>query len=42
MTLFDAYAWPRVPVAGAPTAAGLAAAAQAKIEIGARLRKMWD
>ena len=42
MPLFDAYAWPRVPVASAPTAAGLAAAAQAKIEIGARLRKMWD
>jgi DNA helicase-2/ATP-dependent DNA helicase PcrA len=42
MPLFDAYAWPRVPVPSAPTAAGLAAAAQAKIEIGARLRKMWD
>jgi DNA helicase II / ATP-dependent DNA helicase PcrA len=42
MPLFDAYAWPRVPVPCAPTAAGLAAAAQAKIEIGARLRKMWD
>jgi DNA helicase-2/ATP-dependent DNA helicase PcrA len=42
MPLFDAYAWPHVPVPSAPTAAGLAAAAQAKIEIGARLRKMWD
>jgi DNA helicase-2/ATP-dependent DNA helicase PcrA len=42
MPLFDAYAWPRVPVPSVPTAAGLAAAAQAKIEIGARLRKMWD
>jgi len=26
----------------APTRAGLAAAAQAKIEIAAKLRKMWD
>src|SRR6201996_7744624 len=42
MPLFDAYAWPRIPVPSAPTAAGLAAAAQAKIEIGARLRKMGD
>jgi DNA helicase II / ATP-dependent DNA helicase PcrA len=42
MPLFDAHAWPRVPVPSAPTAAGLAAAAQAKIEIGAKLRKMWD
>ncbi|RDK01217.1 ATP-dependent DNA helicase [Paraburkholderia lacunae] len=42
MPLFEAYAWPRVPVPGAPSAAGLAAAAQAKIEIGAKLRKMWD
>jgi DNA helicase-2/ATP-dependent DNA helicase PcrA len=42
MPLFDAYAWPRVPVPSAPTAAGLAAAARAKIEIGAKLRKMWD
>jgi ATP-dependent DNA helicase UvrD/PcrA len=31
-----------VPLPSTPTAAGLAAAAQAKIEIGARLRKMWD
>jgi DNA helicase-2/ATP-dependent DNA helicase PcrA len=29
-------------VASAPSAAGLAAAAQAKIEIAAKLRKMWD
>ncbi len=42
MPLFDAYAWPRVAVPSAPTAAGLAAAAQAKLEIGAKLRKMWD
>ncbi|QQC63947.1 ATP-dependent helicase [Paraburkholderia ginsengisoli] len=42
MPLFDAYAWPRVPVPSAPTATGLAAAARAKIEIGAKLRKMWD
>ncbi|WGS51844.1 ATP-dependent helicase [Paraburkholderia sp. D15] len=42
MPLFDAYAWPRVTLPGAPTAAGLAAAARAKIEIGAKLRKMWD
>nr|WP_222858434.1 ATP-dependent helicase [Paraburkholderia phenoliruptrix] len=42
MSLFDAYAWPRVPEPSAPTAAGLAAAALAKLEIGAKLRKMWD
>jgi DNA helicase II / ATP-dependent DNA helicase PcrA len=42
MPLFDAYAWPPVPVAAAPTAAGLAAAAQAKVDIAAKLRKMWE
>ncbi|SMG15519.1 ATP-dependent helicase [Paraburkholderia susongensis] len=42
LPLFDAYAWPRVPVPTAPSAAGLAAAARAKLEIGAKLRKMWD
>jgi len=42
LPLFDARAWPPAPVAAAPSAAGLAAAAQAKIEIGAKLRKMWD
>ncbi len=42
MPLFDAYAWPRVPEPVAPSAAGLAAAAQAKIEIAAKLKKMWD
>ena len=42
LPLFESRAWPPAPVAAAPTAAGLAAAAQAKIEIGAKLRKMWD
>lgn len=42
LPLFDTYAWPRVPAPVAPGAAGLAAAAQAKIEIAAKLRKMWD
>ncbi|PLZ01808.1 ATP-dependent DNA helicase [Burkholderia sp. WAC0059] len=42
LPLFEARAWPPAPVAAAPTPAGLAAAAQARIEIGARLRKMWD
>jgi DNA helicase-2/ATP-dependent DNA helicase PcrA len=42
LPLFDAHAWPYVPVPTAPTAAGLAAAAHAKIEIAAKLRKMWD
>ncbi|WP_118180740.1 ATP-dependent helicase [Paraburkholderia phosphatilytica] len=42
MPLFDAHAWPLVPVPTAPTAAGLAAAAQAKIEIAAKLRRMWE
>ncbi|MBN3757476.1 ATP-dependent helicase [Paraburkholderia sp. Tr-20389] len=42
LPLFDSHAWPPVPVVSAPTAVGLAAAAQAKIEIAAKLRKMWD
>jgi len=42
LPLFESRAWPPAPVAAVPTAAGLAAAAQAKIEIGAKLRKMWD
>ncbi|WP_244283814.1 ATP-dependent helicase [Paraburkholderia caballeronis] len=42
LPLFESRAWPPAPVVAAPTAAGLAAAAQAKIEIGAKLRKMWD
>jgi DNA helicase-2/ATP-dependent DNA helicase PcrA len=42
MSLFDACAWPPVPVPAVPTAAGLAAAAHARIEIAAKLRKMWD
>ncbi len=33
---------PMVSVGSAPTAAGLAAAAKAKIDIGARLKKMRD
>ncbi|MGH8781523.1 ATP-dependent helicase [Paraburkholderia sp.] len=39
---FDAYAWPRVAPPTVPTAAGLAAAAQAKLEIATKLRKMWE
>ena len=42
LPLFDAYAWPRISVPLAPSAAGLAAAAQAKIDIAAKLKKMWD
>ena len=42
LPLFDVRAWPPVPVPSAPTPAGLAAAAQARVEIGAKLRKMWD
>ncbi|MGA7780142.1 MAG: 3'-5' exonuclease, partial [Paraburkholderia sp.] len=42
LPLFDTYAWPRVPVPAVPGAAGLAAAAQAKIAIAAKLKKMWD
>jgi DNA helicase II / ATP-dependent DNA helicase PcrA len=42
LPLFDSHAWPPAPVVAAPTAAGLAAAAHAKVEIAARLRKMWD
>ena len=40
--LFDVHAWPRVPEPVAPSAAGLAAAAQARLEIAAKLKKMWD
>ncbi|WP_109478050.1 ATP-dependent helicase [Paraburkholderia sp. C35] len=42
LPLFDSHAWPPAPIVSAPTQAGLAAAAQAKIEIAAKLRKMWD
>ncbi|WP_321898772.1 ATP-dependent helicase [Paraburkholderia heleia] len=42
LPLFESRAWPPAPVASAPSAAGLAAAAQAKVEIAAKLRKMWD
>ncbi|HEY4352052.1 MAG TPA: ATP-dependent helicase [Paraburkholderia sp.] len=42
LPLFDAHAWPPVATPTAPTAAGLAAAAQAKVEIAAKLRKMWE
>ncbi|WP_250472759.1 ATP-dependent helicase [Caballeronia sp. GAFFF1] len=42
MQHFEAGAWPPVPVAAAPTAAGLAAAAKAKIDIAARLKGMWE
>ncbi|SIN95730.1 ATP-dependent helicase [Paraburkholderia phenazinium] len=42
LPLFDAHAWPRVPEPVAPSAAGLAAAAQAKLEIAAKLKKIWD
>ncbi|SIT38177.1 UvrD/REP helicase [Paraburkholderia piptadeniae] len=42
LPLFDPHAWPPAPVVTAPSPAGLAAAAQAKIEIAAKLRKMWD
>jgi DNA helicase-2/ATP-dependent DNA helicase PcrA len=41
LPLFDVSAWPRVPEPVAPSAAGLAAAAQAKLDIAAQLRKMW-
>ncbi|WP_061171327.1 ATP-dependent helicase [Caballeronia hypogeia] len=42
MPHFDAGAWPPVVAPAAPTAAGLAAAAKAKIDIAARLKGMWD
>jgi DNA helicase-2/ATP-dependent DNA helicase PcrA len=42
MPLFDTYAWPRVVEPAAPSAAGLAAAAQAKLDIAAKLKSMWD
>ncbi|WP_277184081.1 ATP-dependent helicase [Caballeronia sp. BR00000012568055] len=42
MTHFEAAAWPPVIAPAVPTAAGLAAAAKAKIDIAARLKGMWD
>ncbi|CAB3794753.1 DNA helicase II [Paraburkholderia caffeinitolerans] len=42
LPLFESSAWPPAPVVSAPSAAGLAAAARAKVEIGAKLRKMWE
>jgi DNA helicase-2/ATP-dependent DNA helicase PcrA len=39
LPLFEARAWPTAP---APTPAGLAAAARARIKIGAMLKKMWN
>jgi DNA helicase-2/ATP-dependent DNA helicase PcrA len=42
LPLFDAYAWPRVAEPAAPSAAGLAAAAQAKLDIAAKLKSMWS
>ncbi len=42
MQSFEAAAWPPVIAPAAPTAAGLAAAAKAKIDIAARLKGMWD
>ncbi len=42
MPQFEARAWPHVPEPVAPTAAGLAAAAKAKLDIAARLKKMWE
>jgi DNA helicase-2/ATP-dependent DNA helicase PcrA len=42
MPLFDAHAWPPAAKPAAPSAAGLAAAAQARIDIAAKLKQMWD
>jgi DNA helicase II / ATP-dependent DNA helicase PcrA len=42
MPHFEAQAWPPAPAPVAPTAAGLAAAAKAKVDIAARLKKMWE
>jgi DNA helicase II / ATP-dependent DNA helicase PcrA len=42
MTHFEAAAWPPVIAPAVPTAAGLAAAAKAKIDIAARLKGMWE
>ncbi|SAL29144.1 UvrD/REP helicase [Caballeronia peredens] len=42
MQHFEAAAWPPVIAPAAPTAAGLAAAAKAKLDIAARLKGMWE
>jgi DNA helicase-2/ATP-dependent DNA helicase PcrA len=42
LPLFALEAWPAVASVAAPTAAGLAAAAKARIDIAAQLKSMWD
>ncbi|MGN6668751.1 MAG: ATP-dependent helicase [Trinickia sp.] len=42
LSLFDVQAWPRMPSVAPPTAAGLAAAAKARVDIAAQLKSMWD
>jgi DNA helicase-2/ATP-dependent DNA helicase PcrA len=42
LSLFDVQAWPALAQAAAPTAAGLAAAAKARVDIAAQLKSMWD
>ncbi len=42
LPLFQAEAWPPVAPLTAPSAAGLAAAAKARIDIAAQLKRMWD
>ena len=42
LSLFEAQAWPQLAQAAPPTAAGLAAAAKARVDIAAQLKSMWD
>jgi DNA helicase II / ATP-dependent DNA helicase PcrA len=42
LSLFEAQAWPLVEQVASPTAAGLAAAAKARVDIAAQLKAMWE
>ena len=42
LSLFEVQAWPAVAQTSPPTAAGLAAAAKARVDIAAQLKAMWD
>ncbi|GLU32344.1 DNA helicase [Trinickia caryophylli] len=42
LPLFELEAWPPVPRSAPPTEAGLAAAAKARVDIAAQLKKMWE
>jgi DNA helicase-2/ATP-dependent DNA helicase PcrA len=42
LQFFQAESWPAVAIGAPPSAAGLAAAAKARVDIAAQLKRMWD